>query len=77
LRASHPVINRDTMPSSITRGVFFAGVQRATRVYQRAQLRPGDEMDGPAIIEEPSCTTLIPPGYRATVDAFENLVVMP
>jgi N-methylhydantoinase A len=44
-------------------------------VYDRAGLRPGHVVGGPAIVEQPDSTTLIPPAYRARVDAHLNLIV--
>ena len=46
-----------------------------TRVYARADLRAGDELAGPAVIEQPDSTTLVPPGARARVDEIGNLVL--
>jgi N-methylhydantoinase A/oxoprolinase/acetone carboxylase beta subunit len=34
----------------------------ACRIVGRAALSPGDELIGPAIVEEPDSTTLIAPG---------------
>ena len=42
--------------------------RHATRVYDRDLLPPGFEADGPAIVEEPSSTTLVCPGQRVLVD---------
>jgi N-methylhydantoinase A len=46
-----------------------------TRIYHRPALRPGDEIEGPAILEEPDSATVCPPGYRIAVDRFLNLVI--
>ena len=43
-------------------------------VYDRYRLRPGDSIDGPALIEEHESTCLLRAGDRATVDAQLNLV---
>jgi len=45
------------------------------RVYDRVALRPGDEISGPAIFEEPDSTTICPPGYSAAVDPHLNLII--
>ncbi len=37
--------------------------------------RAGYRFAGPAIVTEYSATTVVPPGWRARVDAFENLVL--
>jgi N-methylhydantoinase A len=42
-------------------------------VYARADLRPGDVLDGPAIVEQMDTTTVLPPQFRARVDAVSNL----
>jgi N-methylhydantoinase A len=44
-------------------------------VLDRAQLRPGDEIAGAAIIEQMDTTTLLPPDFRATVDPAGNLLL--
>jgi N-methylhydantoinase A len=46
-----------------------------TPVYKRTSLRRGNEIEGPALIEEHASTTVIAPGDRMTVDAFANLVI--
>jgi N-methylhydantoinase A len=58
------------------RTVWFDGA-RATRatLYERDRLDPGAMLTGPAIIEQFDATTVIPPGWHATVDAFRNLVL--
>jgi N-methylhydantoinase A len=44
-------------------------------VYNRAFLARGDQIEGPALIEEPESTCVIGPGDVARIDAEENLVV--
>jgi N-methylhydantoinase A len=44
-------------------------------VYHRRDLRAGQHVDGPAVVEQDDTTTLVPAGFRATVDAFGNLVL--
>lgn len=58
----------------LCRTVFARGV-RATPVYERAKLRAGHRFKGPAIVTEYSATTVVPPGWRARVDAYGNLVL--
>ena len=57
------------------RDVYFAenGGSLECRVYDRYGLSSGDEVEGPAIVEEVDSTTVIHPGYRAKVDRFGNL----
>jgi len=44
-------------------------------VYERADLFPGCAFHGPAIVEEPAASTVVPPGVRGTVDAIGNIVL--
>jgi N-methylhydantoinase A len=44
-------------------------------VLQRAALRSGDELAGPAVIEQPDSTILVPPGARARVDQIGNVIL--
>jgi N-methylhydantoinase A/oxoprolinase/acetone carboxylase beta subunit len=39
----------------------------ATHVFDAALLEPGNGIDGPAILEAPDTTTVIPPGWRYRV----------
>ena len=57
--------------------VYFgsAGKFLDTAVYDRKRLRRGNEIGGPALIEEHASTTVLAPGDRLTVDAFGNLVI--
>jgi N-methylhydantoinase A len=62
------------------RPVYFAensGVKGVvhTPVYDRSKLPAGAVFDGPAIIEEPDCTTVIHPAWTVTIDEFGNLVI--
>ncbi|MCW2307341.1 hydantoinase/oxoprolinase family protein [Rhodobium gokarnense] len=41
-------------------------------VYFGEELRPGDTLDGPAIIEEPTTTILVPQDARVTLDSEDN-----
>jgi N-methylhydantoinase A len=44
-----------------------------TRVYNRDLLLAGNEIAGPAIVEQMDSTTVIPPGFSASVDDFGNI----
>jgi N-methylhydantoinase A/oxoprolinase/acetone carboxylase beta subunit len=52
-----------------TRDILTAGSGRfiPAQVYDRSALQTGFEIRGPAIVEQPDTTTLIEPGWRATV----------
>jgi N-methylhydantoinase A len=68
--------SRRAMPAAV-RSVLWAGRRLATPVYDRARLRPGDRFRGPAVVTEYSATTALPPGWRARVDAHENILLEP
>ena len=55
------------------RDVFFSGQPMRTPVLDRNGLAIGDGVDGPAIIEESTTTTLVPPGWRAAVIEGDHL----
>ena len=46
-----------------------------TPVFERAALRPGDRVGGPAIIVEPTTTVVVEPGWRAELSARDHLVL--
>src|SRR5205823_2619332 len=46
-----------------------------TAVYDRYRLRAGDELSGPAVVEEEGSTLVVGPGGRAVVAASGNIVV--
>jgi 5-oxoprolinase (ATP-hydrolysing) len=44
-------------------------------LFDRASLRPGANIAGPAVIIDPSATTVVEPGWAATVDRLGNLIL--
>jgi N-methylhydantoinase A len=57
------------------RQVVFGGTARATPIYRREALRPGEAFEGPAIIEQLDTTTVVGPGDTVAVDGLGNLVI--
>ena len=59
------------------RNVFFqvAGGWTETGIYARPQLGAGDRIIGPAIVEEWSSTTIVPPRQHLEVDRYGNLII--
>ncbi|HET7032841.1 MAG TPA: hydantoinase B/oxoprolinase family protein, partial [Casimicrobiaceae bacterium] len=51
------------------------GAFRDAAVYDRDHLRPGDRIDGPAVIREDNATTVIEPGWRATFTPRADIVL--
>lgn len=62
-------------PRKGTRQVYFEDHMLATPIYDRALLPPDFRTAGPAIVEEPSTTTMILPGQHVGVDAWGNLIL--
>jgi N-methylhydantoinase A/oxoprolinase/acetone carboxylase beta subunit len=46
-----------------------------TRYYERAALRAGNRLEGPAILSQYDSTTVIPPGIAGRVDRVGNIVI--
>ena len=44
-------------------------------IYERDKLPAGAQFDGPAIVEQPDTTTVMPPRTHCTVDRWGNLVI--
>jgi len=59
------------------RQVFFDGTSFTTKIYERAQLTAGNEINGPAIISQTDSTTLIHPDHAARVDEHLNILIQP
>jgi N-methylhydantoinase A len=55
------------------REILLDGRRWPAAVYDRADLRAGDRIEGPAIVEQDDTTVLIPSGWRARTDETGNL----
>jgi 5-oxoprolinase (ATP-hydrolysing) len=53
----------------------MAGKEHVTPLYDRDALARGAAVSGPAIVQEANATTIVEPGWRATVDAQRNLIL--
>lgn len=67
--ATGPVTARGTTP------VYLDGKHHTADVYARMDLAPGHSFNGPAIVTQNDCTTVIPPGLTVHVDAWGNLSI--
>jgi N-methylhydantoinase A len=47
------------------------GIVEAT-IYNGSLLEPGMRLQGPAVIQEPAVTLVVPPGERVSVDDYGN-----
>jgi N-methylhydantoinase A len=55
------------------REVYADGRWHTAAVYARDRLRPGDRLEGPAVVQQVDATTVIEPGAVAAVDQIGNL----
>ena len=55
--------------------VRFGGEERETPIYPREALGAGAVLDGPAVVLESTATTVVEPGWRATLAASGDLVL--
>jgi N-methylhydantoinase A len=60
-------------PHATRRAWFDAENAREVPVFRRGALQPGMRIEGPAIIEEQTSTTVLYPGQRAEVDEYLNV----
>ena len=58
-----------------TNEVYFDGSYVETPIYDRTELRPGNEVTGPAIVVEDDSTIVVQPDHTATVDRYANIEV--
>jgi N-methylhydantoinase A len=57
--------------------IYVDGDWQQASQYDRARLRAGNVLPGPAIVTEMDSTTLILPGHAATVDSSGSLLIRP
>jgi N-methylhydantoinase A len=56
---------------------YFDGVWHPAPIYDRGRLHTGLDVPGPCVVAEMDSTTVVLPGYTATVDAIGNLLINP
>jgi N-methylhydantoinase A len=63
-----------------TRKVYFTGENRGfrdTRIYDYRELQPENALAGPAVIETPFTSVVVPERVSAQIDRFRNIVLSP
>lgn len=72
-----PRLSSNAQPRAVhaRRNLFLEGNYIAAVVYQRDDLRCGQSLSGPAIVQQEDTTTVVLPGWSATVDALGNLLI--
>jgi len=65
-------------PALVTEREIFLSTEfgfRKCPVYERGKLRPGNQLAGPAIVEQMDTTTVLLPGDSCVMDEYRNLVI--
>ncbi len=65
----------DRAASTQTLQLVFNGRPQKARLYLRDDLRARDIFSGPAVVAEYSATTLVPPGWKARVDVYGQIIL--
>ncbi|RUZ73611.1 5-oxoprolinase [Mesorhizobium sp. M7A.F.Ca.US.006.01.1.1] len=60
---------------SQTREIFTEGEWRASPIFRREALKPGNKVAGPALIIEPNQTIVIEPGWQAEITARNHVLL--
>ena len=55
--------------------VFYDGGTHKAALYERATLRAGQRIEGPAVIQQDDCTTCILGGFTAEIDTYGNILL--
>jgi N-methylhydantoinase A len=80
-RIEKPAIGAEPLPGPpaaprARRGVYFPDQGFvATPIFWREDLTRDQRLEGPAIVEQADSTTVVAPGWRATLDAVGNLLI--
>ena len=71
----HTVHPERAVPSRETVRMYSSGQWRDALLVVRGDMRPGDVVPGPAIIAEQNATTVVEPGWQASLTALDHLVL--
>lgn len=57
--------------------MFVDDAERDAKIYDRAKLKMGNKIAGPAVVMEMDSTTVILPGHTGEVDEYGNILIRP
>ena len=60
-----------------TTTIYAGGKKMKAKIYNRAKLKAGNKIAGPAVVMEMDSTTLILPGHYGEVDAVGTILIWP
>jgi N-methylhydantoinase A len=68
----HPLAAPTPAPAARkgTRNLYHGGAWHVATTWEMDQLRPGNRVDGPAIVEHPATTLVVPPGRWIEIDQW-------
>ena len=68
----------DPSPAKVASGtVYVDNRDQDAAVYDRAKLKAGNRIEGPAVVTEMDSTTVILPGHVGVVDGYGNIIINP
>ncbi len=70
----HTLQGGEASPMDTTR-IYAGGEWHETPLYDRSRLKPGMTVTGPALIIEPHNTTVVEPGWQATISKLDHMVL--
>ena len=68
-------IENDKTIKDSKRKIIFNQKEFETKIYARHNIKNNEKFEGPAVIEESTATTVIPPNYSITKDDFGNIII--
>ena len=69
--------NPEPAPTTVRSAIFEDGKVYETPIHDRSALSDGHTLQGPIIVEQFDTTTVVPPDWHVSVDAYANLVIEP
>ncbi len=57
------------------RKIIFNQKEYETKIYARQNIKINESFQGPAVIEESTATTVVPPNYSIVKDEFGNIII--
>jgi N-methylhydantoinase A len=76
LARTAPTADASAPPGAATGEIVFGGRPVGCRFVDRRTLGPGARVEGCCVVEEPTATTLVPPGWTATVGEAGALILL-
>ena len=62
-------------PAAATVRLYSEGAWHDAALVERDAARPGQHIDGPAIVAERNATTIVEPGWRARITEFDHMLL--